>query len=97
MKCQHCNDNSLDNLCPACAETLKPIRIVEGKTKAIEPLRKDPIEQAKEAAIRRDERERIIKILQRVKVCFVAEVVCSSNCEACMRKALEPPQQEVRV
>jgi hypothetical protein len=52
-----------------------------------------PIDEAKEDAIRREERERIIKILLRNQFCFMDEVDCpghsNANCEACARKALE--------
>jgi hypothetical protein len=53
---------------------------------------KNPVDEAKEAAIRRDERERVIKILLRNQFCFMGEVVCpghsSENCEACAREVL---------
>ena len=52
----------------------------------------DTITAAREAAIRRDERERVIKTLQRFQFCFMGEVVCpgfsSENCEACAREVL---------
>ena len=52
-----------------------------------------PITKAKEDAIRRAERERIIEILLRNEFCFVNEVECPGqktiNCVACVRKVLE--------
>lgn len=58
---------------------------------------KDPIDEAREAAIRRDERERIMKILLKNEFCFMDMDVdcpgCSTvNCEACAREVLESSQ-----
>jgi len=56
-----------------------------------------PIDEAIKEGIRRDERERIIKILLKSQFCFMdMDVDCpgcnTANCEACARKVLEKRQ-----
>lgn len=74
MNCQHCNDKSHDTLCPSCASMVKAATI----------------EGAKEAAIRRDERERIAIILAHMGKCPPVE--CGDGCFACWREYLTPEE-----